>query len=138
MENLLQHLHLRFAIFEDASMKAPNHLNHEVFVIWNATGPGALVTGSLAGFRSFRFNSLFGRQIAHSETHHSSARRSKTVKMIAEYLEHALQFERMAADENNPELKAQLERQAAAYRKLAAERAKKLGLQPPPLGPKSA
>jgi hypothetical protein len=36
------------------------------------------------------------------------------VKMIAEYLEHALQFERMAADEKNPELKAQLERQAAA------------------------
>ena len=32
--------------------------------------------------------------------------------MIAEYLEHALQFERMAADEKNPELKAQLERQS--------------------------
>ena len=46
--------------------------------------------------------------------------------------------ERMAADEKNPELKAQLERQAAAYRKLAAERAKKLGLQPPPSGPKNA
>ena len=60
------------------------------------------------------------------------------MKMIAENLEHALQFERMAADEKNPELKAQLERQAAAYRKLAAERAKKLGLQPPPLGPKNA
>jgi hypothetical protein len=44
----------------------------------------------------------------------------------------------MAAEEKNPELKAQLERQAAAYRKLAAERAKKLGLQPPPSGPKNA
>lgn len=42
--------------------------------------------------------------------------------MIAEYLEHALQFERMAAREKNPELKAQLEKQAAAYRKLAGER----------------
>jgi hypothetical protein len=54
------------------------------------------------------------------------------MKMIAEYLEHALQFERMAADEGDPQLKADLKRQAAAYRKLAAERAKKLGLQPPP------
>ena len=54
------------------------------------------------------------------------------MKMIAEYLEHALQFERMAADERDATLKADLERQAAAYRKLAAERAKKLGLQPPP------
>jgi hypothetical protein len=55
--------------------------------------------------------------------------------MIAEYLEHALQFERMAASEKNPELRAQLEKQAAAYRKLAGERANKLGLQSPP-GPK--
>jgi hypothetical protein len=54
------------------------------------------------------------------------------MKMIAEYLEHALQFDRMAADERDTNLKADLERQAAAYRKLAAERAKKLGLQPPP------
>ena len=52
--------------------------------------------------------------------------------MIAEYLERALQFERMAADEKNPELKAQLEKQARSYRKLAADRAKKLGMQPPP------
>jgi hypothetical protein len=44
---------------------------------------------------------------------------------------HALQFERMAHAENNAELKAQLEKQAAAYRKLAAERAKRLGLSPP-------
>jgi hypothetical protein len=58
--------------------------------------------------------------------------------MIAEYLEHALQFERMAAHEQRPELKAQLEKQAAAYRKLAAERANKLGLQPPPPAPKNS
>jgi hypothetical protein len=44
------------------------------------------------------------------------------VKMIAEYLEHALQFERMAADEENTQLKAELEQQAATYGKLAAER----------------
>jgi hypothetical protein len=48
--------------------------------------------------------------------------------MIAEYLEHALQFERLAAEEPNPDLRAQLEKQAAAYRKLAAERTKTLGL----------
>jgi len=29
--------------------------------------------------------------------------------MIAEYLEHALQFERMAAEENDAKLKAELE-----------------------------
>ena len=51
--------------------------------------------------------------------------------MIAEYLEHALQFERMAADEENPKIKVQFEKQALAYRKLATDRAKKLGLQPP-------
>jgi hypothetical protein len=58
------------------------------------------------------------------------------MKMIAEYLENALQFERMAAGEPDASLKADLERQAAAYRKLAAERAKRLGLQPPPTPPK--
>ena len=63
---------------------------------------------------------------------------AQNCEKIAEYLEHALQFERMAAEEKNPELKAQLERQAVAYRKLAAERAKKLGLHPPPSGPKNA
>ena len=48
--------------------------------------------------------------------------------MIAEYLEHALQFERMAADETNPDLKESLTKQAQAYRKLAEERAGRLGL----------
>ena len=50
------------------------------------------------------------------------------MKMAAEYLEHARQFERMAAEELDLKLKAQFERQAGAYRKLAHERAKKLGL----------
>jgi hypothetical protein len=52
--------------------------------------------------------------------------------MIAEYLEHALAFERLAADEEDPSLKNDFEKQAAAYRKLAKERAKKLGLPEPP------
>jgi hypothetical protein len=51
--------------------------------------------------------------------------------MIAEYLEHALQFERMAAEEKVPALKAQLAKQATAYRKLADERARSLNLTPP-------
>jgi hypothetical protein len=53
------------------------------------------------------------------------------MKMIAEYLEHALSFELMAAQETNPEIKAVFEKQAAAYRKMAAERTKKLGLDDP-------
>jgi hypothetical protein len=36
------------------------------------------------------------------------------MKMLAEYLERALEFERMAANETDPQVKAQLERQAAA------------------------
>jgi hypothetical protein len=53
------------------------------------------------------------------------------MKLLTEYLEHALQFERLAAQESNPELKALFESQAAAYRKLVAERAQKYGLPPP-------
>ncbi len=48
-----------------------------------------------------------------------------TMKMIAEYLEHAVQFELMAATETNPALKKTFAKQAVAYRKLAAERAKR-------------
>ncbi|WMT74492.1 hypothetical protein [Bradyrhizobium sp. Ash2021] len=54
------------------------------------------------------------------------------MKLIAEYLDHALQFERLAADETNPTLKVDFVRQAGAYRKLAAARAKKLGMPGPP------
>jgi hypothetical protein len=53
------------------------------------------------------------------------------MKMVAKYLENARKFERMAAEELNPEVKLQFEKQAAACRKLAVERAKKLGLPQP-------
>jgi hypothetical protein len=53
------------------------------------------------------------------------------MKMIAEYLEHALNFERMAAEEKNPQIKAVFEKQAASYRKILAERTKQLGLDDP-------
>jgi len=54
------------------------------------------------------------------------------MQLIAEYLERAAHFERMAADEDDPNLKAQLAKQAADYRKLAEKRAKQLGLPSPP------
>ena len=41
------------------------------------------------------------------------------MQRLAEYLEHARQFEHLAAEETDPEIKAQFEKQAAAYRKLA-------------------
>ena len=50
------------------------------------------------------------------------------VKMLAEYLDHALEFELMAGREQNLETKAKLERQAEAYRELATERAKLIGI----------
>lgn len=56
----------------------------------------------------------------------------RAVKLIAEYLDRAVQFDLLARTEENPKLKADFEKQAAAYRKLAAERSKKLGLEPPP------
>jgi hypothetical protein len=52
--------------------------------------------------------------------------------MIAEHLENAMNFERLAAEENDPKLKAVFEQQARAYRRLAEERAERLGLAPPP------
>ena len=54
------------------------------------------------------------------------------MKMVAEYLEKALNFELLAAGEADPTLKANLLNQAAAYRKLAAERALKEPLSPMP------
>jgi hypothetical protein len=51
--------------------------------------------------------------------------------MLAEYLDTAIKFEQMAASEKDPKLKADFERQAAAYRKLAERRAKEYGLKMP-------
>jgi hypothetical protein len=54
-----------------------------------------------------------------------------TMKLLNEYLEHALAFERLAAEESKPDVRAQFQQQAAAYRKLAAERAARYGLPAP-------
>jgi hypothetical protein len=53
------------------------------------------------------------------------------MKMLAEYLEMAMKFEQMAADENDLRLKAEFEKQAASYRKLAVKRANEFGLKTP-------
>lgn len=54
-----------------------------------------------------------------------------TMKMVAEYLERAHQFERLAAREADPKLKADFEKQAKAYQDLAGKRARELGLPLP-------
>jgi hypothetical protein len=54
-----------------------------------------------------------------------------SVDLLNQYIDHALTFERLAEAEANPGLKADLERQADAYRRLAAKCASKLGLPPP-------
>jgi len=53
------------------------------------------------------------------------------MKLLTEYLEHAVTFERMASEATDPKLKESLEQQALAYRKMAAKRAKMLGLPEP-------
>jgi hypothetical protein len=58
------------------------------------------------------------------------------MKMLSEYIDHALSFERMALEETDADLKAQFEKQAAAYRKLAAERAARYGLPTPSARPR--
>jgi hypothetical protein len=78
------------------------------------------VVGSLSG-RTFTFlhRSLVGSEGA-------------TMKMVTDYLAQAAEFERMASAENNPTFKEQLLQQAAAYRKLAKERAEKWKISLPP------
>jgi hypothetical protein len=52
------------------------------------------------------------------------------VKLVSEYLERAVHFTRLAAEESDPKLKESLEAQALAYRKLADKRAAQLNLPP--------
>jgi hypothetical protein len=52
------------------------------------------------------------------------------MKMIHEYLERSVQFERMADEADNPALREQFLLQAAAYRKLAEKKAAQLAKEP--------
>jgi hypothetical protein len=53
------------------------------------------------------------------------------LKLLSEYLDRAMNLERLAMSEQDSAFKTQLLNQAAAYRKLAAERAAKFGLSLP-------
>jgi len=53
------------------------------------------------------------------------------MKLLTEYLERAVSLERLAVGEQDSKFKADLLRQAAAYRTLAAKRAFDYGLPPP-------
>jgi hypothetical protein len=53
------------------------------------------------------------------------------VKLLTEYLERAIQLEKMAEQEPDSAFKDQLLAQAEAYRKLAAKRAESYGLPAP-------
>jgi hypothetical protein len=53
------------------------------------------------------------------------------MQLLAQYIEHPLIFERLANAETNQKLRADLESQVQAYRRLAEQRAKKLGLPMP-------
>ena len=53
------------------------------------------------------------------------------MKLLTEYLERALSLELLAAGEQDTKFKADLLRQAAAYRTLAAKRASDYGLPLP-------
>lgn len=53
------------------------------------------------------------------------------MKLVAEYLDRAMQFERMAEETSDPKVKAQFLQQSAAYRKLAAKRAAQLNVPRP-------
>jgi hypothetical protein len=54
------------------------------------------------------------------------------MKLVSEYLQDAINFERLAAEAEEGPFKQSLLQQAAAYRKLAAQRAEALGVPLPP------
>jgi hypothetical protein len=58
--------------------------------------------------------------------------------MIADYLEYAIRFERMAEDAIDLSFKRSCQEQAAAYRRLAAQRAKQLNVPLPKRPPEAA
>jgi hypothetical protein len=53
------------------------------------------------------------------------------MKMLVEYLDRAVALEKLAGTEKDETFKSQLLKQAAAYRRLAAERAERYGLPMP-------
>jgi hypothetical protein len=78
--------------------------------------------------------SLKTRRQCHVTQAIAKEERGHRMKMLAEYLENAIKFEQMAAEEKDAKLKAQFEKQAFAYRKLAEKRAKDFGFKAPRAG----
>ncbi len=56
------------------------------------------------------------------------------MKLVTEYLADAAKFDQLAGLEQDPQVRKQLQKQAAAYRNLAAKRAEQLGLPLPSEG----
>ncbi len=52
---------------------------------------------------------------------------ARPVKLVTEYLADAAKFDQLAGLEQDPQVREQLQKQAAAYRSLAAKRAEQLG-----------
>jgi len=57
------------------------------------------------------------------------------MKLVTDYLERAVHFQRMAARESDPNFNALLQKNADEYFRLAEKKARELG-QPPPERPK--
>jgi hypothetical protein len=55
------------------------------------------------------------------------------MKQLAEYLQHAIEFQALAARESNQALRARYQEQADTYRALAAKLAADLGIDVPAL-----
>jgi hypothetical protein len=64
-------------------------------------------------------------------TYRGSMKIIMSLDLLTRYIDQALMFERMAEAERNLAFKVDLQRQASAYRRLAANRAKELGLPLP-------
>jgi len=60
------------------------------------------------------------------------------MKLVTEYLERSIHFERMTAERDNAAIKEQLLKRAVEYQKLAENRASQLGLPIPPPNPPAA
>src|SRR4051794_704685 len=73
--------------------------------------------------------SFWHEAVRHDNTRGAS--RGCAVRLLTEYLDRAVQLERLASSETETAFKEQLLKQAAAYRKLAAKRAEEYGLPPP-------
>jgi hypothetical protein len=71
------------------------------------------------------------RPLARSKLERPPARSCADMKLIAEYVERAEHFEKLADGEADVVLKEELLRQAAAYRNLAGKRAALLSTKPP-------